>query len=96
MTRHVSTQKRKWIERGMDKALARRILVIGNGGSGKSWLSTRMAEMLATEALDLDEIHWEPGGYNTPRDPRLCIEMVRQASARPDWIIEGVYGWLAR
>ena len=49
-----------------------------------------------THAIDLDTIHWEPGGYNTARDKRLAVEMVRQAAEAGTWIIEGVYGWLAQ
>lgn len=79
-----------------DKAELDRTLILGNSGSGKSWLAVRLAEALGTEAIDLDGIHWEPGGYNTPRDKLLCIEMTRQAAAKPTWVIEGVYGWLAQ
>ena len=56
----------------------------------------RLAEAFGTEAIDLDDIHWEPGGYNVAHDKQLAIEAVRQAAARPAWIIEGVYGWLAQ
>jgi adenylate kinase family enzyme len=73
-----------------------RTLIIGNSGSGKTWLSLRLAETLGTEAVELDGIHWEPGGCNVARDKKLAIEAVRQAAAKPAWIIEGVYGWLAQ
>lgn len=73
-----------------------RTLILGNSGSGKSWLSVRLAKAFGTEAIDLDGIHWEPGGYNVPRDRQLSIEMVRRAAARPTWVIEGVYGWLGQ
>ena len=73
-----------------------RTLILGNSGSGKSWLSARLAEARGVDAIDLDSIHWEPGGYNAPREKRLAISMVRQMAARPAWVIEGVYGWLAQ
>jgi adenylate kinase family enzyme len=73
-----------------------RILILGNSGSGKSWLSVRLAEAFGTEAIDLDGIHWEAGGYNVARDKHIDIKAVCQTAARPAWIIEGVYGWLAR
>lgn len=73
-----------------------RTLILGNSGSGKSWFSARLAEALGTEAIDLDGIHWEPGGYNVPREKRDAIGRVRQTAAKPAWIIEGVYGWLVQ
>jgi adenylate kinase family enzyme len=73
-----------------------RTIILGNSGSGKSWLAKRIAKTLGTEAIDLDSVHWEPGGYNVARDKVLAIEAVRQAAGRPAWIIEGVYGWLAQ
>lgn len=73
-----------------------RTLILGNSGAGKSWLSMRLAEACGTEAIDLDDIHWKPVGYNVAHDKRLAIEAVRQVAAGPAWIIEGIYGWLAQ
>ena len=65
-------------------------------GSGKSWLATQLSRRQSVPAIDLDLIHWEAGGYDAPREKSLAIEQVRRASAGPGWVIEGVYGWLAR
>lgn len=70
-------------------------VIVGNSGSGKSWLAERLAEGLGTAAIDLDSIHWVPGGYNARRDPDLAKSMVRDQASKDCWIIEGVYGWLA-
>lgn len=70
-------------------------VIVGNSGSGKSWLAGRLAEGLGTVAIDLDVIHWVPGGYNARRDPDLAKSMVRNQASKDCWIIEGVYGWLA-
>lgn len=72
-----------------------RTVIIGNGGSGKSWLAERLALALSAPAIDLDEVHWLPGGFNTRREPAVAIDMVRTRAADDAWIIEGVYGWLA-
>jgi adenylate kinase family enzyme len=69
-------------------------VIVGNSGSGKSWLAERLAEGLGTVAIDLDAIHWVPGGYNTRQDPDLAKSMVRDQASKDRWIIEGVYGWL--
>jgi len=73
-----------------------RTVIVGNGGSGKSWLAERLAAALSTSATDLDEIHWLPGGFNVRRDPAAAVEMVRTKAAEDRWVIEGVYGWLAK
>jgi adenylate kinase family enzyme len=70
-------------------------VIVGNSGSGKSWLAERLAEGLGTVAIDLDSIHWVPGGYNCRRDPDLAKSMVRDQASKDCWVIEGVYGWLA-
>jgi hypothetical protein len=71
-------------------------LAIGNGGSGKSWLAGKLSSSLSVPAVDLDSIHWEPGGHNLRRDKDLAVRTVRQAAEGEGWVIEGVYGWLAR
>lgn len=73
-----------------------RTIVIGNSGAGKSWLSKRIANHLCAPWVDLDLIHWQPGGYDLPRSREDALELVRQAAASESWVIEGVYGWLVR
>ncbi|MDP3194247.1 hypothetical protein [Tabrizicola sp.] len=73
-----------------------RTVILGNGGSGKSWLAERLAEQLSSRAIDLDLVHWLPGGFNDRRDPDEARAAVRQLAMEDRWIIEGVYGWLAR
>ncbi|MCW5714356.1 MAG: AAA family ATPase [Bauldia sp.] len=70
-------------------------MVLGNSGSGKSWLAERLARRLSAPAIDLDGIHWEPGGYDRAREKAVSAAMVRDAAAGERWIIEGVFGWLA-
>jgi adenylate kinase family enzyme len=72
-----------------------RTVVVGNGGSGKSWLAERLAAALSMPSIDLDEIHWLPGGFNARREPATAVEIVRAKAAGERWVIEGVYGWLA-
>ena len=72
-----------------------KILIIGNSGSGKSWLSEQLSRKLELEEINLDSIVWEPGGYNRKRSAgAIESEMVRIQS-RHRWVVEGVFGALA-
>jgi len=73
-----------------------RTIVIGNSGSGKSWLAERIANNLGAPWVDLDLIHWEPGGYNIARSCEHAIALTKDAAASNSWVIEGIYGWLVR
>lgn len=71
-----------------------RTLVIGNSGSGKSWLSERLAASHDSAWVDLDLFNWEPGGYNVARKREDVIAMARDAASAERWVIEGIYGWI--
>jgi adenylate kinase family enzyme len=71
----------------------RRILIIGNSGSGKSWLAERLGDACSVAPTDLDTIRWIGPGYRLRRE---AIAIVRQIAQAEQWIIEGVYGWLAQ
>ncbi|MDM5087887.1 AAA family ATPase [Aeromonas bestiarum] len=73
----------------------KRILIIGNSGSGKSWLAARLAEGLTIREVNLDTLVWQPGGFNQKR-PQHEIDLVIEALAQePSWVVEGVFGALA-
>ncbi|RUM06887.1 AAA family ATPase [Rhizobium chutanense] len=71
-----------------------RVLIMGNGGTGKTWLARRLGEQLRQSIIHLDDIHWEPGGYGTARDRTLRDMMVKTAAEAESWVMEGVYGQL--
>ncbi|WP_156466567.1 AAA family ATPase [Rhizobium sp. Leaf306] len=72
-----------------------RVLIFGNGGSGKTWLATRMGEALGHHPIHLDDVHWEPGRYGIARDRQVVDDDVCRIAAQDVWLIEGVYGRLA-
>lgn len=72
-----------------------RTVVIGNSGSGKSWLAKRLGERTSTQTIHLDEIFWLPGGFNEKRSPSEVQNLVDSKKVETDWIVEGVFGDLA-
>lgn len=73
-----------------------RTLIIGNSGSGKSWLAQRLAERLLVPWTDLDRIHWLSDEHSIPRPRAEALAMARVMAEQERWVIEGVYGWIAR
>jgi adenylate kinase family enzyme len=71
-----------------------RTIIFGNSGSGKSWLGERIARGLGVPCLDLDSVHWLPGGYNVARERGEAIQLIREAARADRWVIEGIYGSL--
>ncbi len=72
-----------------------RVFIIGNGGSGKSWLAKVLAERLQVPAVHLDDLHWLRGfAGEHPRAERDLL--VAQAAERDAWIMEGIYGTILR
>ncbi len=67
-----------------------KIVISGTSSSGKTTLGRRLSAICGVTHIELDALHWEPGW--TPAQPEVFRERVRQALARPTWIIDGNYG----
>ena len=74
--------------------LGSRVVIIGNSGSGKSTLARRFRGASVRRPIDLDPIHWQDK-VGVKRDETQATAMVVEIAGKPQWIIEGVYGWLA-
>jgi len=75
--------------------VAHRVLIMGNGGTGKTWLARRLGERFLRPVIHLDDMHWEPGRYGIARDKAVRDKIVVAAANEDAWIMEGVYGQLA-
>lgn len=72
-----------------------RLVIIGNAGSGKSYLSRQLGERLSIPAIHLDVWFWEPGGFSQKRPQHVVYQLIDKAKQGDRWIAEGVYGELA-
>jgi adenylate kinase family enzyme len=69
-----------------------RVVVIGNSGSGKSTVATRIGTVLKLPAHDLDALYWLSPGEERPRGEARAL--VAQVAAGSGWVIEGVWAEL--
>jgi adenylate kinase family enzyme len=72
---------------------ARRILVYGVTGSGKTTLAAALGAATGIAWHSVDDLTWEPGWVQVPVDEqRRRIEVI---CAGPEWILDTAYGaWL--
>lgn len=68
---------------------SKRILVLGPCGSGKTWLTRQLSEILGLPAIHLDARFWKPGWISTPQPEwrGVVSSLVEQES----WIMDGTY-----
>jgi len=73
----------------MDIRSYHRIVIVGSGGSGKSWLATRLADVTGLPLFHLDKELWQPGWVMPPREQIIARQ--RQIISGDSWIIDGNY-----
>jgi len=72
-----------------------RMIIVGNSGSGKTWLANNLAKVDGCQVIHLDHIFWEPGGFDKKRSPEIVAKMIDESKNGVSWIAEGVFGELA-
>lgn len=73
----------------------KKVVIIGNSGSGKSHLARELRSKLNLPIVHFDQLFWEPGGFNKKRPPDVVHNEIKQLSLADAWIMEGVFGDLA-
>ncbi len=66
-----------------------RIIIIGNGCSGKTTLARKLAGILRVSHIQLDAIHWKPDWVSRPRDE--FRQLTRAAVSSEQWVADGNY-----
>ena len=75
--------------------MSARTVVIGNSGSGKTWLAQRLARLRGVPCVHLDDLFWMPGRFDIKR-PAADVAAIVDEQLRVDgWVVEGVFGDLA-
>jgi adenylate kinase family enzyme len=73
---------------------ARRVVIFGNAGSGKTTLARRIAQRLRIDVLELDQVRWVRRP-DQPSPPERCRELIDEfMHARTSWIVEGLHATL--
>jgi len=72
----------------------KRILIIGNGGSGKTYLSHELSRYLEVEPISTDSMLWKNNGYEEKKSPIQRFKEVAEILGRNTWIVEGYLGKL--
>src|SRR5690349_6572532 len=67
----------------------KRIVVLGNGGSGKTTLARHLATRLDLPLTHLDAVYYGPDWTPLPAD--VFVAEQQRLTAGPRWIIEGNY-----
>ncbi|MFN7985246.1 MAG: hypothetical protein U0Q11_25680 [Vicinamibacterales bacterium] len=72
-----------------------RIAVIGNAGSGKTYLARHLSAIEGVPLLDLDMLFWlRPGDYTAKRPVDDVARLIETERRKVAWVVEGVYGEL--
>lgn len=68
---------------------ARRVLVYGVTGSGKTTLARRISDVTGLPWYSVDDLTWEPGWVAVPVDEQR--RRIAEICARPEWILDTAY-----
>jgi adenylate kinase family enzyme len=73
-----------------------RILIIGNSGSGKTWLGHALAQRKQLPLFHMDHIRWDQRGYEMRRSAEDIEKDLEAIKRKETWILEGVFGKMAQ
>ena len=71
---------------------AKRIVIVGTSGSGKTTFAKQLAAILDYPRIELDNLYWKENW--TPTDRAIFAEKVKSAIAREHWVLDGNYSYV--
>ncbi len=71
------------------RTTAKRIVVIGTSGTGKTFLGSKLSIILGMKFVDLDDINWLPGWKQ--RSDEDFIECIKKELSCDEWVVSGNY-----
>jgi adenylate kinase family enzyme len=69
----------------------KRVMVIGNGGGGKTTLSYALAKRYSLPMVEIDALQFQPGWERTPENE--LRQTIEAAHAKEQWLIDGFGPW---
>lgn len=67
----------------------KKVIVLGNNGSGKSYFSTKLAEITGLPLIHLDLLYWQKNWTHPSREE--WAEIQRNLMLEKEWIIDGMH-----
>lgn len=67
----------------------KKVIVLGNNGSGKSYFSKKLAEITGLPLIHLDLLYWKENWTHPSREE--WAEIQRKLVANEQWIIDGMH-----
>lgn len=74
----------------------KRIIIIGNSGSGKTHLAQRLCTHFDYQLIHMNVLFWEPDRFGVKRPQEIVYAEIAALARKKTWVVEGVFGELAQ
>lgn len=70
----------------------KKLIIVGNSGSGKTYLAQNLASVFNLLVIHLDELFWESESCSEKRPKEIVQQELKEITDQHKWILEGVFG----
>ena len=74
----------------------KKIIIIGNGSSGKSTLAKKLSKRFSITHHDLDDYFWKCSNFKKSYNHKKIFNNVNDLAMNDSWIIEGTYSHIVK